>query len=318
MRVPSRLSVVSAFAAIYLVWGSTYLAILFAIRAMPPLLMAGTRFVLSGVIIYAAARLTGAPRPVAGHWRNAAIVGVCLLFFGNGGVTIAEQWVPSGLASLIVATVPIDIAILGWLTGVSKRPTIAAWLGLIGGIAGVGILVGPVLTGGSASGHFLVGVAVLLFGSLVWSAGSLYSRCTQGSPSLFLSSGQQMITGGIALFAGGLIHGEWKDFQVSRLTPQSLGAFVYLIFIGAIVGYTAYFWLLQHCEPAKVATYAYVNPIVAVLLGAFFADERLTLRTLVAAAMIVGSVALVITAEQMKAKRGEARRASLAEAAQAR
>ena len=300
-----RVRIILAFSAIYLIWGSTYLGILFAIRSIPPFLMAGARFFISGLIMYAIARFAGAPRPTLITWRSALIVGGCLLLCGNGGVTISEQWVPTGLASLLVATVPIYMALLSWLSGIAPRPTPIMWLGLVGGFVGVGVLIGPALTNLSApsSNHLALGMCILLLGSLIWSIGSLYSRTAISSPSFILSAGQQMICGGALLVLVGVAFSEPHRFDVSKITPLSIWAFVYLVAIGALIGYTAYFWLLRNCNPAKVATYAYINPIVAVLLGTLFAHESLSLRTIIAAALIVGSVAVVITAQQFGPKR---------------
>ena len=302
-----KITIIIAFAALYLIWGSTYLGILFAIQSIPPFLMAGTRFFLAGIIMYAVARWQGEPKPEAGTWRTAVIVGGCLLLCGNGGVTIAEKWVPTGLAALLVATVPIYIALLGWLTGTAPRPTMMVWLGLIGGFIGVGVLVGPAFTASpnGTQNHFALGVSILLVASLLWSAGSLYSRRAKNASSLFIAAGQQMISGGVLLILLGLSMGEHRGFAVHRVTWLSIGAFAYLVLIGALIGYTAYFYLLRHCDPAKVATYAYVNPIVAIVLGSAFAGEILTLRTLLGAGLIIGSVATVIMAQQMKT-RGEA------------
>lgn len=304
MAAPKRISIILAFAGIYLIWGSTYLGILFAIQSIPPLLMAGARFLLAGIILYAAARLSGVPRSPPADWRTALIVGACLLLGGNGGVTLSEQYVPSGLAALLVATVPIYIVLLSWLFGMSKRPSAITWAGLAGGFVGVGLLVGPALrfstTGESPQAW--IGMTILLFSSLIWSAGSLYSRTARNNPSPFLAAGQQMLCGGALLFLAGLVRGELQHFDPGQVTPQSLWAFVYLVLIGGIIGYVSYAWLLRYCEPAKVATYAYVNPIVAVLLGAMFAHETLSLRTLVAAGLIIGSVALIITAQQLTAR----------------
>lgn len=301
---PGRIAIVIAFAALYLIWGSTYLGILFAIRAIPPLLMAGSRFFLAGLIMLAIARWRGAPRSSFREWRSALMVGACLLLCGNGGVTVAEQWVPSGLASLLVATVPIYISLLDWLSGAAARPGSLVLLGLAGGFVGIGILVGPVwlTTGAMSGGHMGAGMLILLFGSLVWSIGSLYSRRIPIARSPLFFSGQTMLSGGGLMLISGLLLGEGRDFHFRNLNLVSLGAFAYLVLVGAIVGYTAYIWLLRHCDPAKVATYAYVNPVVAVLLGAFFADEDLTGRTVVAAAVIIGSVALVISAPRSRAK----------------
>ena len=301
MPAPKKISIILAFAGIYLIWGSTYLAILFAIQSIPPFLMAGSRFLLAGGIMYAIARFQGAPHPERSTWRTALIVGGCLLLGGNGGVTISEKWVPTGLAALLVATVPIYIALLGWLSGTAARPTPIVWLGLFGGFVGVGILVGPAFTN-SAGDHVAWGMSILLVSSLLWSIGSLYSRKARHASSLFVAAGQQMICGGALLMLLGLALGEYQKLDIRNVTWLSIDAFVYLVLIGALVGYTAYFYLLRHCEPAKVATYAYVNPIVAIVLGTCFAGEHLTLRTWFGAGLIIGSVAVVITAQQMKSK----------------
>jgi drug/metabolite transporter (DMT)-like permease len=300
---PSRAAIVAAFAAIYVIWGSTYLGILFAIQTIPPLLMAGTRYFTAGVIMYAAARVQGAPRSGGMDWRTAGIVGACLIFGGNGGVTVAEQYIPSGLAAVIVATVPIYVALLSWLMNVGRRPTAVVWLGLAGGFTGVGILLAPSLRGIDAEHpHALTGISILLCSSFLWSLGSVYSRKAQNAPSPFLAAGQQMLCGGALLMLVGAAVGEHHHLDVQAVSSLSIWAWLYLVFIGAIVGFTAYIWLLRHVEPAKVATYAYVNPIVAVLLGTLFAGETFSLRTLVAAAVIIGSVALVITADQLRAR----------------
>jgi len=303
MAVPRKIQIVSAFAALYLIWGSTYLGILFAIQSIPPFLMAGARFLLAGLVMFAIARTQGPLRSTWAEWRTALIVGACLLLGGNGGVTLSEKFIESGLASLIVATVPIYITLLGWLFGMTPRPAPIVWVGLAGGFLGVAILLGPALRFSSEGGtHPVIGMSILLIGSFLWSAGSLYSRGAKHAASPFLGAAQQMFCGGLLLLLVGLFVGERKNFHPGNIAALSLGAFVYLVLIGAIVGYTAYFWLLRHCDPAKVATYAYVNPIVAVLLGALFAHEAVNLRTLLAAALIIGSVALIITVQQFKTR----------------
>jgi len=303
MPRPSKLLILAAFAALYVIWGSTYLAILFAIETIPPLLMAGTRFLLAGFIMYAIARGQGAPHGSLANWRTALIIGACLLLGGNGGVTLAEQYVPSGLASVMVATVPIYIALLAWWSRIAPRPTPIVWLGLAGGFGGVAILLGPALHfSPDESKHPGIGMLILLFSSFIWSAGSIYSRKAKSASPPLLLAGQQMICGGALLTLVGLLMGEQHRFDATRISMLSIGAFAYLVIIGALVGYTAYIFLLRHCDPAKVATYAYVNPIVAVLLGALFAGEALTTRTMLAAGLIIGSVALVITVQQAKSK----------------
>lgn len=298
-----KLKIIIAFAALYIIWGSTYLAILFAIQSIPPFMMAGARFLLAGLIMFGIARTQGTLTSTWEEWRTSLIVGACLLLGGNGAVTLSEKFIETGLASLIVATVPIYITLLGWLSGMMPRPKFLVWLGLIGGFLGVAILLGPALQFSSAgSGNRLIGISILLVGSFTWSAGSLYSRTAKHAAFPFLAAAQQMFCGGLLLMFVGIVIGEPHRFDPGRISVLSLGAYAYLVLIGAIVGYTAYFWLLRHCDPAKVATYAYVNPVVAVLLGTLFAHETVSLRTLIAAAFIIGSVALVITVQQGKPK----------------
>jgi drug/metabolite transporter (DMT)-like permease len=303
MQRRKRIQLLLAFAALYLIWGSTYLGILFSIQSIPPFLMAGARFVLAGLIMFGIARTQGPLRTTWAEWRTSLIVGACLLLGGNGAVTISEKFIESGLASLIVATVPIYIILLGWLSGMTPRPQPITWLGLAGGFLGVALLLGPALRiSGAGSSHPAIGMSILLVGSFLWSAGSLYSRTLKHASSPFLGAAQQMFCGGLLLMLAGFLLGEPRHFRLENISILSLGAFAYLVLIGAVIGYTAYFLLLRNCDPAKVATYAYVNPIVAVLLGALFAHEVVTLRTLLAAILIIGSVALIITIQQLKSK----------------
>jgi drug/metabolite transporter (DMT)-like permease len=303
MAASKRTIVTVAFAALYVIWGSTYLGIRFAIETIPPFLMAGARFVLAGVIMYAIAWSQGITKSSWANWRTSLIIGACLLLAGNGGVTISEKYIDSGLAALIVAIVPIYIVLLGWMTGMAPKPTPIMWLALVGGFVGVGILFGPALHFSSNDArHPAIGISILLVSSFIWSVGSLYSRAAKHAASPFLTAAQQMLCGGMLLLLVGIATGELRRLHPSSISMLSLGSFIYLVIIGAVVGYTAYIWLLRHCEPAKVATYAYVNPIVAVLLGALFAGETVTMRTLIAASLIIGSVALVITAQQLRAR----------------
>jgi drug/metabolite transporter (DMT)-like permease len=303
MAAPTRRRVIIAFAALYLIWGSTFLGIRFAIETIPPFLMAGARFVLAGVIMYAIAWSQGITKSSWANWRTSLIIGACLLLAGNGGVTISEEYIDSGLAALIVAIVPIYIVLLGWATGMAPKPTPIVWLALVGGFVGVGILFGPALHFSSNDGRNpAIGISILLVSSFIWSVGSLYSRVAKHAASPFLTAAQQMLCGGMLLLFTGIATGELRRLHPNSISMLSLASFIYLVIIGAVVGYTAYIWLLRHCEPAKVATYAYVNPIVAVLLGALFAGETVTMRTLIAACLIIGSVALVITAQQLRAR----------------
>jgi len=298
---PKKILIIVAFAALYIIWGSTYLGIRFAIETIPPFLMAGTRFFLAGLIMFGIARTQTTLRSTWKEWRNSLIVGACLLLGGNGGVTLSEKYIDSGLAAVIVATVPIYIALLGWLSGMLPRPKAVVWLGLAGGFLGVAILLAPALRFHTSEGtRPVIGMSILLVSSFSWSAGSLYSSAAKSSTPPFVAAAQQMVCGGGLLLLAGAATGETRQFHPGAVSMLSLGGFIYLVLIGAIVGFTAYIWLLRHCDPAKVATYAYVNPIVAVLLGSAFAHEILTVRTLLAAALIIGSVALVITGQQLK------------------
>jgi drug/metabolite transporter (DMT)-like permease len=303
MAAPTKIRIIIAFAALYIIWGSTYLGIRFAIETIPPFLMAGARFLLAGIIMYAIAWAQGIGKSTWANWRTSLIIGACLLLGGNGGVTISEKYIDTGLAALIVAIVPIYMVLLGWATGMASRPSPIVWVALAGGFLGVGTLFGPALHFPSDHGpNPAIGISILLVTSFIWSAGSIYSRHSKHAASPFLTAAQQMICGGLLLLLAGVVTGELPHLHLASISMSSLIAFVYLVLIGAVVGYTAYIWLLRHCDPAKVATYAYVNPIVAVLLGTLFAAEKITIRTLIAGCLIIGSVALVITAQQLRAK----------------
>ena len=312
MNQPSRGAVVTAFALVYVIWGSTYLGIQMAIESVPPLLMASARFLLAGALLYAWARLRGAVKPTPAAWGRAAMVGGCLLVCGNGGLTFGQQYVPSGLAALLIAMVPVFMVLIGWLTGQSPRPTAQVWFGFACGLAGVALLARP---DAAVPMHprFLLGVGVILTGGVIWSAGSLYSRRAGQGTAPLLMAGMQMLTAGATLLAGALLRGETADFTLAQVTTRSLGAFFYLVFIGAIVGYNAYLWLWRYCPPAQVATYAYVNPVVAVLLGAGFAGEKLTSSMFAGAALIVAAVVLVITNRPRQKLPPESKAEALAE-----
>src|SRR5437588_5982950 len=238
MAEPRKIQIIAAFAALYLIWGSTYLGILFAIQSIPPFWMAGARFFLAGLIMFAIARTQGPLRSTWTEWRTALIVGACLLLGGNGGVTLSEKFIESGLASLIVATVPIYITLLGWLFGMTPRPDRIVWLGLAGGFLGVGILLGPAVrfsSGGSS--HPAIGMSILLLSSFIWSAGSLYSRTVKHAASPFLGAAQQMFCGGLLLMLVGLFAGESKKIHPGNITTLSLCALAYLVIMVTIVGY---------------------------------------------------------------------------------
>jgi drug/metabolite transporter (DMT)-like permease len=304
MTAPSRSRVLLAFAAVYVIWGSTYLAIRFAIETLPPFLMAGVRFLIAGAILYAVARRSS-PAPTKAQWKAAAIVGTLLLLGGNGGVVWAELRVPSGIAALMVAMVPCWMVLLDWAWPGGRRPAPQVFLGVLLGLGGLFWLVGPdAVLGGNRVDP--VGAGVLALASLAWAAGSIYSRHSPSTDSPLLGVGMQMLTGGTALMVFGLVVGDFGRFDPAAVSVRSGLALLYLITFGAIVGYSAYMWLLRVSTPAKVSTYAYVNPIVAVVLGWAFADEVLNARIGVAAAVIIAGVALITIARRRPERTGPA------------
>ena len=284
---PSRSLVIAAFATVYLVWGSTYLAIAIAIETLPPLLMAGVRFLIAGVVLYSAARLTGAARPEPRMWRSALLLGALFLLMGNGGVVWAEQRVASGLAAVLVATMPLWTVVIERMRGAPTPPP-ATIAGLLAGLAGVALLLAP--GGGRVD---LLGAAVLTLASISWAYASIISKGQPLPKSGALSSGMQMLAGGSCLTLAGFLSGEASQLASAVPSTRSLLALLYLIVFGSLLGFTAFTWLLQVSTPGRVATYAYVNPVVAVTLGWAVAGEPFGLRHLAASAVIIGGVALI-------------------------
>ncbi len=288
---PKRWQLILAFASVYIIWGSTYLAIKFAIETIPPFLMAGVRFLISGAILYGWARWKGAERPTRIHWKSAVIVGVLLLLGGNGGVVWAEQRVPSGVAALIVAIVPVWIALMEWGHG-GKRPGWQVTAGLAAGTMGLLLLASP---GEATLGARvdLIGAAALVFATLSWATGSLRAKHSPLPASPLLSTGMEMLGGGAALVLVGLITGELGQVHLAQVSEKSWLSLVYLTTFGSLIGFTAYIWLLRVGSPTRAATYAYVNPVVAVFLGWLMAGESITPRTILATLVIVGGVVLI-------------------------
>lgn len=287
-----------AFATVYLIWGSTYLAIRFAIETLPPFGMAGTRFVLAGMVLFTIARLRGAAMPRAVHWRSATVVGALMLLGGNGGVVWAEQRVPSGLAALLIATVPLWMALLEWLRGETSRPSGKLALGLALGMAGVAWLAS---SGGTADGQRIdpLGALVLVGASLSWALGSLHARRARLPASPLFATALEMTMGGACLLAASLLRGEWSGFSLASVSARSAWSLVYLFLFGSLVAFTAYVWLLHHTTPTRAATYAFVNPLVAVVLGWAIVGETLTPVTLMAATVIIAAVVVIVTARSV-------------------
>lgn len=281
----------AAFFAIYFIWGSTFLAVAFAIETLPPLMMAGVRFLLAGGLLYAWARHRGASRPLPVNWTSAIIVGGALILVGTGGTVWAQQRVPSGITAMLVTTVPLWIVLLDWLRPAGNRPAARVVVGLFAGFAGIALLTGPAAMPGGLNID-RVGAGVLMLASFAWAAGSLFARRANMSSSPMLSTSMQLLTGGVLLLVAGAAMGEWRNFDIRLVSSSSLLAFAFLT-VGSIIAYTAYNWLLTVESPAKISTYAYVNPVVAVLLGWFIAGEVLEMRTGLALLIILGAVVAI-------------------------
>ena len=295
--IPNPLLVLAALMTVYLIWGSTYLGIRFAIQSIPPFFMAGTRYLAAGGAMFVFALFRGARLPSLVEWRDALIVGGCLLLVGNGGVTFAEQYVPSGTAALLVATVPIFLTIFAWVGRLAPRPSGMVGLALLLGLTGVFVLSRPSgrsILSASAQHNWYLGIMVLLVAAAVWAWGSLYSRKAVRPKSAIAGVGIQMISGGALLLLVSGLTGEAGRFEWSKVATPSLLAWLYLVSIGAIVAFTAYIWLVRVCSPTLVGTYAFVNPVVAVLLGWAIAGENLDERTVIGAAVIVVAVVTIV------------------------
>jgi len=285
---PTRTRLVLAYAAVYFVWGSTYLAMKYGIESLPPFLLAGFRFLSAGAALYGWSLLQRAGLPTARQWRDATVVGALMLLCSNGLVCWAEQTVPSGAAALFIATVPIFVTIFQW-----KRPSGVTVAGIVLGFLGIAVLVGPKAIGS----HERIdprGAMALLFAAASWSLGSLYARRSDRPASKLQAAGMQMLAGGVLLIVSAWGTGQWTGFHPAQVTLRSGLALVYLAIFGSIVAFSAYTWLLDHTTPDRAVTYAYVNPVVAVLLGWAWGGEPLGARVLVASAIIVTAVVLIV------------------------
>jgi drug/metabolite transporter (DMT)-like permease len=305
-----RAKLIGSFAAIYLVWGSTYLAIRIGVETLPPFLLAGTRFLAAGIPLYVALRLGGAPRPDRSHWLSAAIVGTLMLAGGNGLVTWAEQSAASSVAAVIIGTVPL------WMTTLEAWPFRRARVGpraiggLLCGLTGVAILVAPAR--GEIANVALLPAAALLMAALSWSVGSLLSRSLASPTAPFLTAAMHMMGGGTMLMLWSALAGEWSALDPGAVSGRSIVALLYLTTLGSIVALSAYVWLMRVTSAAAVSTYAFVNPVVAVTLGWAVAGETVSWRTALATALIVGAVAFLQGSRLMRARKRQPREPALA------
>jgi drug/metabolite transporter (DMT)-like permease len=285
-----------ALLALYIVWGSTYLAIKFAVETIPPFLHAGVRFFISGLILLIWQRAAGVSMPTMSQWRSTAIIGTLLLLGGNGLVAWAEQTIPSGIAALIIGSVPMFMVITEAFRPGGVIPNWRAILGLLIGFGGIYLLVGPSELSGNDLNLNPLGVGALLMACLLWSLGSVYSKSADLPKSVLMLTGAEMLMGSISLFIVSGLAGEWSRFDPTGVSALSLWGLVYLIFIGSLVGFVSFGWLLQNAPISLVSTYAYVNPVVAVLLGTWFGNEPLEPRIWLATAIIIGSVVFINSA----------------------
>lgn len=291
-----------ALLSLYIVWGSTYLAIRITVETIPPFLSAGIRFLISGAILMIWRRAAGDALPTKRQWRSTAIVGIFLLLGGNGLLSFAEQFVTSSVSALIIGSMPMWLVMIEALRPGGVKPNWLAILGLLIGFGGIFLLVGPSELTGDSQILDPLGVGALLAAAFLWSVGSIYSRNTDMPDSTLMATGAEMLTGSMALFAVSGLAGEWSGFNFANVTTNSWLGLIYLIMIGSLIGFVSFGWLLKNAAISLVATYAYVNPLVAVFLGAWLADEIINTRILVAGLIIIGSVVLINQAKTGKVK----------------
>ncbi len=291
---PSGLVLIS-FAAVYILWGSTYFAIRVSVESIPPFLMAGLRHFTVGLVFYPLFRRLSREKPTLAQWQTAIVTGCLLLLGGNGVVSWAEKTIPSGIAALLVATVSLWMVLIEWLRPGGTRPGPRVIAGFILGFSGMALLVGPKHLGG-ADRINPIGALALFLASLAWASGSIYSRHHPQPRSPLLAVAMQMVAGGGALLLTSALRGELRTFHLADVTLRSWLGLLYLIIFGSALGYSAYVYILKHSTATRVATYAFVNPVVALFLGYFFGGETLSLRTILASTVILTAVLLVISA----------------------
>lgn len=297
---PSRTALILAFAAIYLIWGSTYLGIRIAVETMPPFIMSGVRFTFAGCVLLAFLKLRGAAWPTREQWRDQTIIGACLLAGGNAVVAWAEQTVPSGLTTLILGGSPLVMVLMEWLRPGGTRPAPMLWVGFATGLIGLLVLLGPGALPADVRPP-LASLLALFFASISWWGGSLFAKYTRSGAAPMMAATLQMLCGGALMMLIGLAIGEAPRVNLAAITTRSWLAWSYLVVAGSLIAFPVYAWLLKNSTPAKVSTYSYVNPVVAVILGWAILDEPLTAHIALAAVIIIGAVA-IITVQKNRVK----------------
>jgi len=301
---PRAWKVLLAFAMIYFVWGSTYLAIRVGVREVPPFLLAGIRFLIAGAVLFVWMRAKGTVSPTKREWGGVTSMGLLIFVFDYGLVFWAEKRVPSGVAAVMMATIPVFMSLAEIIFLRTQRLTARLGMALLLGVAGVAVLVGRSLTFGEAPID-TAGACALIFGAISWSVASILSRKLPLPADKVMSSGAQMLAGGVLLTLSAALLGEFRGFHVQAVSRGAWFALAYLIGAGSIVAFTAYVWLLHHESPTKVATYAYVNPVVAVVIGYFLGGETIGPRTIAGTLLVLVSVVVITT---MPAKKSESTR----------
>jgi drug/metabolite transporter (DMT)-like permease len=297
---PPLSAFIAAFAAIYVIWGSTYLGIRITIETMPPFLMAAARFAIAGAILLLLMKLRGAAMPTPRQWRQNAIIGAFLLLGGNGLVAWAEQFVASGVTALIIGIQPVFMVLTEWAWPGGTRPGRAVWIGMMLGFVGVAWLAAPWEAAEAHGRLHAPGVIAILAACAFWAFGSIFSRHAKPAAPPLVAAAAQMLCGSVALGLVAAGTGEFGRVDVAGISGRSWIAFLYLVVIGSLVGFSTFVWLMKHSTPARVATYAYVNPIVAVFLGWLVLDEPISDRTLVGACLVVIAVVIVTTQKNKK------------------
>ena len=294
---PPRVLFVAAFAALYIIWGSTYLGMKIGVETLPPWPLVAARHSLAGIVLYSILRLRGVPAPKREHWKGGLVGGVMLLVIGNGMIALSAHRLASGVASLVVATTPIWIVAAASTRAGGRAPVRKEWLGLALGLAGLVLLGGPSLTAairGDAGSLDIGAMGLVLVGCMSWSIGSVIGRELPRPDNAFMGSAVQMLSAGALLLIACTITGQWSSVHLAQVSARSWIAFWYLILFGSLLGFTAYVWLLRVAKTSHVATYAYVNPIVALLLGASIGHEVITPLMLVAGGVTLLGVVLVV------------------------